>query len=236
MSNQGIPSGRGRLPVQQRDRRPALAALALLLVVAGALGSALIAYRSGNRIDVLTVSTDVAPGHKMTSSDFGVTRIAGDSAGMVKAEFKDRFVGSYATTRIPSRTLINARMFTAEQVLPSDGQVVGIQLAPEQRPTLPLAPGDVVQLYLAPTGTGGGASAPSAGAGPGAGAVLVAAARVRDVDQSTGTSSGSSSDLGVSVLLSSADAAVVLPLAAQHQVGVALLPPGTKPAIDFVDS
>ena len=61
---QPATTARGRLPVPSRDRRPALAALAILLVLAGALGSALVAYRSGSRVDVLVARHDIGPGEQ----------------------------------------------------------------------------------------------------------------------------------------------------------------------------
>src|SRR5687768_16946461 len=70
MSGTGVLAATGsRLPVPKRDRRPALAALAVLLILAGALGSALIAYRSGDRVDVLVASDDILPGQKIDADD-----------------------------------------------------------------------------------------------------------------------------------------------------------------------
>src|ERR1700712_68620 len=112
---------RGRLPVQQRDRRAALSALALLLVVAGALGSALAVYRSGHRTDVLVAAHDLTPGQLVTSADFTVARVASDaSAHLLPASSRAAFVNSHTLYGIPAGTLLNYTMFVAGSVVPAD--------------------------------------------------------------------------------------------------------------------
>src|SRR4051795_8048453 len=108
MTRPGRPevSTRGRLPVGRRDRRPALAALALLLVVAGALGAALVVYRSGHRTDVLVAAHEIRTGERVTADDFAVARVAADSDLVVPASERAAFVGSFATTTIPAGALI----------------------------------------------------------------------------------------------------------------------------------
>ena len=88
---------RGRLPVAPRDKRPALAALALLLILLGALGSALLVFRSGDRESVLAASHDIAFGQVMTRSDFSTVRAAAEGAALVPARLVSSYVGTRAT-------------------------------------------------------------------------------------------------------------------------------------------
>lgn len=69
----------------RRDRRAGLAALALLLILVGALGSALVAYRSGARVDVLVARTDIPAGAKFDRRDMRIARVSADSANVVEA-------------------------------------------------------------------------------------------------------------------------------------------------------
>jgi hypothetical protein len=196
----------------------------LLLVVAGALGSALIAYRSGHRVDVLVVQRDIAPGHKMAASDFGTARVAADSGSVVKAAARRNFVGSYATGRIPAGTLVNRTMFRVGGVIPNGAVQVGVTLNVNQRPAQQLDVGDVVRAYLVPKSTSGPATS--------TGQVLVNASRILDVE----AGSASDNDITISLLLSQDDAKTLLPAATNGQVAVALLPDSTTPPIDLLTS
>jgi hypothetical protein len=213
-------SGRGRLPVGRRDRRPALAALALLLVVAGALGAALVAYRSGHRTDVLVASHEIRTGQRVTAGDFTVARVAADSGYVVPASQRSAFVGSYATTDIPSGSLINHLMFRVGSVVPPEGVVVGVTLTVDQRPAASVQPNDVVRAYLVPKGGQSTDAAPL-------GQVLVDAARV------VGVQNGSSDAITASLLVSADDAQKLIGPASQGTVALAVLPAGTKPALDY---
>ena len=213
-------TNRGRLPVARRDRRPALAALALLLVVAGALGAALVVYRSGHRTDVLVAAHEIKIGERVTADDFAVARVAADSSLVVPASQRGAFVGSYATSDIPEGSLINHLMFRVGAALPADGVVVGVTLSVEQRPAAALQIGNVVRAFLVPNGSQSSNSAA-------VGAVLVDAARVVNVQ------SNSTDTITVSLLVSASDAQVLIAPAAQSQVALAVLPATTKPTPDL---
>jgi Flp pilus assembly protein CpaB len=211
-----------RLPVQSRDRRPALAALALLLVVAGALGAGLVAYRSGQRSDVLVAAHEIKPGERVTASDFDTARVSADSGSIVHAGNESAFIGSYAITDIPSGTLINNQMFQVSRVLPSNGVVVGVTISDGQAPAAAISSGSVVRAYYVPKST-------SSDASPQSGTVLANAARVVGTRTST-TSNGSQT---VSLLVSTDEAARLISASAAGTVALAALPLGTKPDIDF---
>ena len=105
-------SAAGRLPVQ-RTRRPTFAALAVLLILVGALASAWLVYRSGNRVDVLVARDDVTVGQVMTAEDFVVARVATDDAPVIVASAIGNFTTGQtrASTNIPAGTLLNRDMF-----------------------------------------------------------------------------------------------------------------------------
>ncbi|NAZ77839.1 hypothetical protein GTQ99_20855 [Kineococcus sp. T13] len=216
-------SAPARLPGPVRERRPALVALGLVLVVAGALGSALVVHRSGDRVDVLVARHEIAPGEQVGADDLGVARVAADGAAVVPASALQNFVGTYATARIPADTLVNRTMFLAGDTVPADAAVVGVVLGPEQRPSDALGAGDVVRAYLV---AGDGSSTVS---GQPAGTVLLQAARV--VAAGAG---GDGSGGGVSLLVPAAGAAEVVAAAAAGQVALVRLADATTPPVDLV--
>ena len=217
----GAPSsGRGRLPAVRRNRRPALAALALLLVLGGSLASALIAYRSGDRVDVLVARETITFGQEVTSGDFTVARVSADSTNVVDAADVDRFVGTTATGRIPAGTLVNSQMFQTEDVTPKGAELVGIVLDSAKRPTEPPEPGDVVSLYY--VSQSGGKSVGNYSPGD----PVVEAALVMESG-----ASASADGLSLTVLVEEDDAGVVAEFAAGGSLAVTVLPDNTEPSV-----
>lgn len=219
------PTGAARLPGPVRERRPALVASGLVLVVAGALGSALAVHRSGDRVDVLVAREDIAPGELVTAADLGTARVAADGAAVVPAAALANFVGTSATSRVPAGTLLNRTMFLAGDTVPADAAVVGVVLGPEQRPTDALAAGDVVRAYLvAPDGS-------STVSGQPVGTVLLDAARV----VAAGGAGDVAGDSGtVSLLVPTTAAAQVVAAAAAGQIALVRLADATAPPVDLV--
>ncbi len=220
------PAGGGshpRLPVARRDKRPALAALAALLVLVGALGSAWAAFRSGDRVDVLVAAREIPVGAEVVAEDFTEARVAADAGSVVSADAVANFVGTHATARIPQGTLVNRTMFTGGDIVPDGAQLVGVVVDITRRTTQQPEPGDVVRLFYV-SGSGG---QPVGNLSPGDS--VVDAARVVQVGAGGGADSTS-----VSVLLRDADAGRVADLASAGSIAVAVLAPGTKPAVDLV--
>ena len=220
----GQAPARGRLPVARRDRRPALAALALLLVLVGALGSALVAYRSGSRIDVLVARTDIARGQVITAADLTTARVAADGGLTIDASAIDNFIGAYADSSIPQGTLLNGGMFLRGSLVPDGAQLVGVVVDITRRTTERLRPDDVVQLVYV-SGNGEGQAAVGSPGDP-----VVKAARVVKVGNG-----GGSGLLSVSVLVPDADAGLVADLASSNSLALTLLPADTKPVVDLAE-
>jgi Flp pilus assembly protein CpaB len=218
----GQAPARGRLPVARRDRRPALAALALLLVLVGALGSALVSYRSGSRVEVLVARSDIELGQEITASDLTTARVAADGGNTIEADALENFVGTRAVSYIPQGTLLNNLMFSGGDIIPDGGQVVGVVVDITRRTTERLSPGDVVQLVYVSGSSGQQGGAVSAGDS------VVKAARVIEVG-----SGGGSGQLSVSVLVPDRDAGLVADLASANSLALTLLPADAEPVVDL---
>lgn len=216
------PTGtRGRLPAASRDRRPALAALALLLMLSGALASALIVYRSGDRADVLVAARDISAGEEIVANDFRVARVATDGALSVPSEAVGNFVGAVATTGIPEGTLVNNLMFLTGSVVPDDAAVVGVVLTASQRPAKEPEAGDVVRVFVVPRDDGSGTETSI-------GSEIVSAAKVVEV-----SGGGANQSMALSLLVPQDEAPVLVAAAATNQVAVTRLSDDTEPAVDF---
>lgn len=215
-----VADGRGRLPAPVRERRPALAALALLLVLGGALTSALVAYRSGDRVDVLVARGPIDVGQTVERSDFAVARVAADGASVIEAAAAANFVGTSATTSIPAGTLLNRSMFLAgTDVVPPGATVVGVVLSTGQRPSVELRSGDVVRVYLVPRDAGGVSG----------GAVLAESVLVAEAP----AAAGSGDTARLSLLVPERDATAIVTAAATGSIAVTRLAPDTRPAVGF---
>lgn len=228
------PPTPSRLPAPARDRRPALAALAVLLIVGGALASGLIALRIGNRADYLVVRSEVAPGQRIEAGDLGVARIAGTGARAIPAAQRERVVGEYAVTRLFPGTLLTSAMVTAGRPLPTGSAEVGLVLAPGQVPAGGLNAGDVVRVFRVASGDGFAADAGETVA-PAVLVTQVGNGVTTATDDRTGVPRGTDTVI-VTVLVSAGDAQRLVNLANGKAVGVARLAPGTKPAVDLTGS
>jgi Flp pilus assembly protein CpaB len=216
-------AGRARLPVQSRDRRPALAALALLLVIAGGLGAALVVYRTGQKTDVLVATHEIKPGSRITDGDLGVARVSHDAGSVIKAADRGALVGTYAITDIPGDTLLNPGMFQSRDVIPDGALVVGVSVDQDARPAGGVAAGDVVRVFAASKQNNNGNNDQPV--------ELIAAARVVDVRT---TDSGGATI--VSLLVGQDDAEALVVANAAGTIALAELPLGTTPTPDFQKS
>ena len=212
---------RGRLPVAPRDKRPALAALALLLILLGALGSALLVFRSGDRESVLAARHDIAFGQVMTRGDFSTVRAAADGAALVPARLVDLYVGTRATSTVPEGALLSPKMFDKDTLVPDNGEGVGIVLDPTRRPSQVPETGQVVRVYFV---AGNGSSSEAVPDNP----VIVNAARVIAVGHGAGAGTTS-----ITVLVRSDLASDVANYASSGNLAVTILPDDTRPSIDW---
>jgi hypothetical protein len=141
--------GRSRMPAPPRQRRPALAAIALLLIVGGALVAGLLAIRMDSRVEVIAVSHTIEPGSQITDGDLVARRIATDNAvSLIGWQYRDRIVGSYAKGTIYRGMLLDQKMLTSKSPVGQGRAIVSVQLNPALAPK-ELAEGDLVQVVRA---------------------------------------------------------------------------------------
>lgn len=146
-----------RLPTAPRERKPALAALAVLLILAGALSTMLLVTRSGHRVWVLRMRHTVVAGQKITGDDLQEWQVAQDDGiHYVLASQENQVVG-----RMAPSTLIGGALLTTEMVqsqtaaLPPGGQLMGVQVKAGHYPPGQLYRGDKVEVWGVSTTTVG---------------------------------------------------------------------------------
>lgn len=215
---QGLSAGH-RIPVPPRERKPALAALAVLLILGGALASAYLVVVSGQRTPVIRVARQVAAGQKVPLSALEEVQVSG-ADGLDCIPWKDRgqVAATYTTVTLVKGSLLTNNMISRSPVAARGSVVVGLALKPGQLPASGLSAGDRVALY-AVAGQGSG--------GPAAGTVLSSAATVSTVT-AAGQNDVQSDQVQVSVAVPAGDAPQVTSAAAAGTVAVALLPPGEQ--------
>jgi len=160
-AGQGPWAGGDRLPVAPRQRRPALAALAVLLILGGGLISAVLVLRSGQKEAVIVLKTDVAAGHVLERGDLVSAQVATGGVPSVPWSQLPEVVGSTAGADLRRGTLLNPRVVSKKR-LPGPGQLsVGLALKPDQLPAEGLQAGDHVRVLYAPAGNAAPNSAAS---------------------------------------------------------------------------
>lgn len=203
-----------KLPVPPRERKPALAALAVLLILGGALATTLLVLRSGERVSAIRVGQQVGAGQLVPATALQEVQIAETDIDYVPWTFRDRVAKTYAAVTLLPGTLLTERMVTTDSALVGPGKaIVGLALKAGQAP-VGLDVGDVVQvIYVASAGRGSGAVAQQR--------VLASSARV----ESVGAPESRTSSTGlVSVIVDSSVAPTIAQYASSGEVALTLLP------------
>ena len=142
------------MPSAPRERKPALAILAVLLVALGAGAAGLLVLKAGHKVAAIEITQSVGAGQQIPmsamqevqiSSDSGVSYVAWSDASAVARVF--------AAQPIPAGTLLTVPMTAASNNLSTNDAQVGLSLKPGQAPAN-LQIGDKVQAFA--VGTGGG--------------------------------------------------------------------------------
>jgi hypothetical protein len=143
-----------RLPRPPGRRRPGLAVVAVLLIVLGAAIAGLLALRIDERVPVLVAGHEIEAGHKITSDDLAVARMATEGVTVIPADQASSVIGRYATQTITSGRLIDKGMLDTVGLLTSGQAAVGVALKSGRFPSDGIEPGDVVQVVRAADGVG----------------------------------------------------------------------------------
>ncbi|WP_084963675.1 SAF domain-containing protein [Thermoactinospora rubra] len=201
-------SGR-RLPSAPRERKPALAALAVLLIVGGALLTAFLVIQMGNRVPALMVVRTVPAGQKIVRADLQEVQVPAETEfDYIPAQQLDIALSKYAKVELVPGALLTADMTAdAPEALVAGKAVVGLSLKAGQVPGM-LAAGQRVQVIYV-SGEEGTV---------GTGKVLADRATVQSVRESEGGTTL------VDIVIDKAAAANVSAAASGGRVALAYLP------------
>jgi SAF domain-containing protein len=141
----GASSLRPSVPSPPKRRRPALTALAVLLIVGGAALAGLLAVRMDSREPVLVVSQQVSPGQKISRSMLESRNVSGDGLNAIPASQVDEFTKFYSRQTIYKGQLLTPDLLRKDPPLQSDQAQVGVPLTSGKYPP-GLRSGDAVRL------------------------------------------------------------------------------------------
>jgi hypothetical protein len=208
------PAGR-RPPSAPRQRKPTLAALALLLIVGGALAAAYLVVQNGHRVAAIEITQQVGAGQQIPLTAMREVQVAPGGVGYVPWDEAGQVARFYAASVIPPGTLLSAAMVTRSANLAAGREVVGLALKDGQLPA-GLMIGDRVAIYEV---SDSAQSCPG-----GSGATLSPNAIVLGISSPPASSGSAMTDVRVAVYPGAAGA--VACSAANGNVGIAVLPPG----------
>jgi hypothetical protein len=217
-----------RLPAPPRERKPALAALAVLLILVGALGATMLVLRAGDRIEVVKVTKDIQAGESVTGSNVTSVMVSADSGvDYVKWSQLGDLKKLKAKSTIFAGSVAVGQMFGAKSTLPAGKAVVGLSLKEGQYP-VGIKAGDVVAAYA----VGDSAATPSDDAtgssdtstDTGSDTPIVTDARVTSVPDAGGDATISSTNKQITVTVDEGDAAALTRAAAANQVSLVKVP------------
>jgi hypothetical protein len=140
------PAGR-RLPSAPRERKPALAALAVLLIVGCALGTGLLVVQSGKRVAAVEVSREIGSGQRIPLSALTEVQIASNT-GLSYVPWSEAAQVSryFAASTIPPGTLLTSVMVARASTSTAGRALVGLVLKDGQVPK-ELLVGDHVDVF-----------------------------------------------------------------------------------------
>lgn len=205
-----------------RQRRPALAALALLLIVGGALLAGVLAIQMDSRDSVLVARSDIAPGTQITAEMLTEAQVASDSLKTIDASLSSQVVGTYATTTIPANSLVEETSLSNDAPVTGKRAVVAVGLNPALTPA-DLRPGDLVEVVRV-----SGSSGDSAG-----NAQPLTTALVLSISRKGGDDLGGTQTASVNLMVPDNVAADVIDASAGDLAGVALLERGQSTDVEL---
>jgi uncharacterized membrane protein YgcG len=212
------PAGR-RLPSAPRERKPALAALAVVLVVGGALLAALLVVDAGHKAGAIEITQTVGQGQKIPVSAMQEVQVtSGSDLDYVPWNQASQVANAYAVTMLPAGTLLTPQMTTSTNNLANGMTIIGLALKDGELPD-GLQVGDHVDIFVTSDSTG---RCPRP-----ANNVLTTNAVVQGIGNPSNASTGNSDDVQVAV--NPSDAGGVSCNAANNNVSVGIVPPNGQP-------
>ncbi|MEV4559054.1 hypothetical protein AB0K51_18980 [Kitasatospora sp. NPDC049285] len=215
------PSGGGRLPAVGRERRPGLAVLAALLILAGGLGATVLVQKAGEKVSAVKITERVAPGQHIPETAIEEIQVAADTpVNFVRWDQRQQLGQLFTASEVAKGTLLTGDMLTQKTGVSTDQAVVGLALKAGQFPP-GLRDGDKVRVMWVgrdaaklPTGT---ATATPGTPGPGA---ELASGTVRQVFKND---SAASTSLSLSVLVPTDKSGAIAQASSAGEVALVLL-------------
>ncbi|MFJ5729972.1 hypothetical protein [Streptomyces paradoxus] len=222
------PSVGDRLPTPPRERKPALAALAVLLILVGALGATMLVLQAGDRIEVVKVTQAIPAGGSVNTSNTASVMVAkDDSIHYVEWDQLDQLKKLKAVNAIPAGVVAVGEMFGDEAGVAAGKATVGLSLKAGQYPT-GIKQGDTVAAYRvgSATGSGNSNSNSSSSSAASSNSVIVDNARVSYVPgpKDSGDELVGSTNLAVTLTVDSDKAADLAQAASNGEVALVQVP------------
>lgn len=207
-------SGR-RMPSAQRERKPALFALAILLVALGAGAAGLLVIRASAKVEAIEIIQSVNQNSQIPADAMAEVGIpSGSAVSYVPWSEAAQVERDFAAIPIPEGTLLTARMVAASNGVMPGEDLVGLSLKAGQVPA-GIQPGDKVDAV---------AVGQACGVNPAQQQQPVAVdAQVTDV---SGDVTAVGSTAVVTIAVQPGEAQQLTCLAANGDVGLAQLQPG----------
>ncbi|MFI7138716.1 hypothetical protein ACIBQ5_13400 [Streptomyces massasporeus] len=218
------PSVGDRLPTPPRERKPALAALAVLLILVGALGATMLVLQAGDRIEVVKVTAPIPAGGSVSKSNTTSVMVAkDDSIHYVEWTQLNDLKKLKAVNAIPAGVVAVGEMFGSEAGVDAGKATVGLSLKAGQYPT-GIKQGDTVAAYRVSSATGSGNSNSSSSAS--SNSVIADSARVSYVPdpKDSGDEIVGSTNLAVTLTVDSDKAADLAQAASNGEVALVKVP------------
>jgi hypothetical protein len=213
------PAGR-RLPTAPRERKPVLAALAVLLILGGALGAGYLVTKSSKQVQAIEITQQIGAGQRIPMSAMQQVPVPdGTQVGYVAWVYASQVTRYYAAVTIPPGTLLNKAMVATANRSTAGRDVIGLALKDGQLPR-GLQAGDHVDIFFVQNST-------QADGCPGTpGSLLSGNAIVLGITAPSVTAG--SQDADVQVAVTPADAGAVACAAANGIAGLTVRPPGAR--------
>jgi hypothetical protein len=209
-----------RPPAPPRERKPALAALAVLLILGGALGAGFLVWQSGKRVAAVEISARIGAGERIPLNAMQQVQIPAatglDYVPWAQAAQVARF---FTVGVVPAGTLLTPGMVAPSGMPVAGKAVLGLALRDGQLPSS-LQTGDHIGIYQVSDSQ---QTCPG-----GSGSTLSGDAMVLAIGQPPAVT-GSSAVADVQVAVNPTDAGAVACNEANGMVGIAVLS-GARPA------
>ncbi|MCM2419974.1 hypothetical protein [Streptomyces sp. RKAG293] len=218
----GGPTGE-RLPVAPRERKPALAALAVLLILVGALGATVLVMRAGNRISAIEITEPVPAGERIPASAIREVMVA-DGSDISYVKWSDRTrLANYraAADLVKGSVLVGPMLSSEENQLKAGKAIIGLSLKGGQFPE-GLKIGDTVAVYRVGNDAAKSTAGNSGNSG-GGNTLLADNAKVKAVPAGGGDGLGSSGT-AYSIVVDQSDAGPLTLAASAGEVSLVLVP------------